>query len=103
MANRTSLFYSRGTIFTEYSILKMLHQDAGSRLPDLLTYNHFRMAWYNYLSRLNIDYTEGFRCNDCGNSPVIVIMDATTLSFRKELDSRHFLPEMKAQPLLSGR
>jgi hypothetical protein len=100
----TFYFEHRGTIFTEYSILKMLHQDAGSMLPNLLSYNHFRMAWYSYLSLLDIDYAHGFQCDLCGTTQAIVLMDATTLSYRKEFDSSHFfLPEKNVQPLLSGR
>lgn len=65
-------FDHRGTIFTEYTILKMMHQDAGSMmLSTLLSYNHFRMAWYSYLGLLNIDNTMGFTCNHCGSAPFI--------------------------------
>lgn len=99
-----ALFNYRGTIFTEYTI-QMMHQDAGSiALHSLLSYNHFRMAWYSYLGLLNINYADGFTCINCKNTPKILIMDATTLAFRKELDSRSlFLPENTTFPLRAGR
>lgn len=95
----------RGTIYTEYTILKIMHADAGSLgLPRLLKYNHFRMAWYSYLGLLNIDYLEGFRCSHCGSAPELMIMDATTLGFRRELDMQNlFLPQSKTLPLRAGR
>ena len=97
--------FCRGTMYTEYTILKMMHADAGSStLPRLLKYNHFRMAWYSYLGLLNINYSEGFTCTHCGSAPEALIMDATTLSFRKELDMQNlFLPQSKTLPLRAGR
>ena len=92
----------RGTIFTEFTILKLMISDCGIVLPALLSYNNFRMAWYSYLALLDINYTEGFKCSHCGSTPKTVIMDATSLAFRKELDwCNLFLPESKL--LISGR
>ena len=59
-----------------------LHMDAGSMIAYVFKYNHFRQGWYAFL---DIDYSEGFMCVECGSCPDIVIMDATTLSFRKDL------------------
>ena len=97
--------FCRGTMYTEYTIIKMMHADAGSStLPRLLKYNHFRMAWYSYLGLLNINYSEGFTCTHCGSAPEALIMDATTLSFRKELDMQNlFFPQSKTLPLRAGR
>ena len=78
--------------------------DCGGVLPTLLSYNNFRMAWYSYLALLDIDYNEGFRCIHCKSNPKIVIMDATSLAFRKEMDCGDlFLPEVGAGPLICGR
>ena len=70
-------FFLRGTIFTEYAILKLMISDCGVVLPALLTYNKFRMAWYSYLALLDINYAEGFKCSHCSSTPKILIMDAT--------------------------
>lgn len=32
-------------------------------------------------------YNDGFTCPNCGTEPKTVIMDATSLAFRKQLDS----------------
>ena len=64
-----------------------VHEDAGnSSFSNTVHYNHFRSAWYAYLSLLDIDFGQGFQCTDCGPHPQSLIMDATGVSFRKELD-----------------
>ena len=82
--------FSRTTMFTEYTVLKKIQEDSGSHLfSSLFTYNHFRFSWYSYLSLLDIDYRNGFKCTVCGDQPETVIMDATSLAFRREADSWH--------------
>eukprot|EP00794_Sanderia_malayensis_P016469 gene16469-18106_t len=49
------------------------------------TYNKFKNFWYCYLSLLDIDIAKGFQCEICKEQPSSLIMDATSLSFRKEL------------------
>jgi hypothetical protein len=44
------------------------------------------MAWYAFARLLDIDLSEGFICTTCGDHPSVVIMDATTLSFRKDFN-----------------
>ena len=39
------------------------------------------------MTLLDIDLSEGFRCEQCGSRPNTVIMDGTSVSFRKALDS----------------
>lgn len=83
----TILFY-RATIFTEYSVLREMHYDSGNTMfSSLISYHHYRTAWYAFLHLLQIDYHSGFMCQSCGAQPEVVIMDATSLAFRKELDS----------------
>ena len=74
-------------MYTEYSVLKELHHHLGNDLGSRFTYNHFRLSWYNYLNLLDIDYESGFRCHICGDLPTTLIMDGTSLAFRKELDT----------------
>lgn len=63
------------------------HEDAGNpSFSSTVGYHHFRSAWYAFLSLLDIDFSEGFQCITCGNDPQVIVMDATGLSFRKELD-----------------
>ena len=55
--------------------------------PEVITYNHYRLAWYSFMNVLDIKYEEGFKCPKCGCEPRAIIMDATSLAFRKELYS----------------
>lgn len=61
-----------------------MHKDAGGDLPKVFSYNNFRTSWYAFLSLLNIDMPNGFICTECGAEPQIILMDATSLGFRKE-------------------
>ena len=82
------LFLFRTTMFTEYCILEKLHEDVGDvPLNTTFAYNHFRLSWYAYLNLLDIDFSNGFCCKVCGSTPDLIIMDATSLSFRRALDS----------------
>lgn len=92
----SSCMYSyRTTIFTEYSILVKTHEDLGNyEFSSKFTYNHYRMAWYAFTQLLDVDLQQGFVCNICGDNPRRVIMDATSLSFRKDFDPwKNFLAE----------
>ena len=53
----------------------------------LMSYHHWRFAWYSFLDLLDINYEEGFCCPVCGKGDSLdtVICDATALSFRQEL------------------
>ena len=44
-----------------------------------------RYAWYSYLNLLDIDYSDGSCCPECGSVPEIVVCDATTVSFRRKM------------------
>ena len=60
------------------------------------SYNKFKDVWYSYLELLDIDIDQGFSCEICKNAPDIVLMDATSLSFRKELTHwRSFLVKVE--------
>ena len=82
-------------MFTEYSILVKTHEDLGNYdFSSQFTYNHFRMAWYAFIQLLDIDFNQSFMCNICGCDPKRVIMDATSLSFRKDYDPwKNFLSD----------
>lgn len=76
----------RTTMYTEYCVLVKAHEDAGNyTFSSTVQYKHFRSAWYAFLSLLEIDYTGGFQCTRCGPYPQTLVMDATGLSFRREL------------------
>ncbi|KAL3868428.1 hypothetical protein ACJMK2_041236 [Sinanodonta woodiana] len=75
------------TIFTEYTVLCRMHIDAGHDIQGKLSYSDFKSAWYSFLDLLEIDYTSSFVCSHCGLDPDTVVMDATSLSFRKDLVS----------------
>ena len=73
-------------MYTEYCVLIKAHEDAGSStFSSTVQYKHFRSAWYAFLALLKIDYTGGFQCTKCGPYPQTLVMDATGLSFRREL------------------
>ena len=43
-------------MFTEHSILTMMHEDAGNpSLSKMVSYNHFRVAWYAFLELMSAD------------------------------------------------
>ena len=95
----------RTTMFTEYTILQKMHGDVEDQLVlSVFKYNHFCYAWYSFISLLDIDYPEGFRCEICGNSPSTVIMDGTSLSFRRALDLwKSFIGPVPKHDLKQGR
>ncbi len=63
-------------MFTEYTVL-----DKTLGEMDEQPVNHF----FNNL--LDVDLSNDFHCDVCGTSPKTIIMDATTISFRKTLAS----------------
>lgn len=94
----------RSTIYTQYSVLKEMQLSLGNlSFPTTITYNHFRMAWYCYMKQLDVDYSNGFCCPKCGNKPQAVVMDATSLAFRKELDSWKLVLQAPKSKERSGR
>lgn len=61
-------------------------EDAGNlSFSSMVHYKHFRWAWYSFLALLDVDYSTGFQCSRCGTYPQVLVMDATSLSFRREL------------------
>lgn len=85
----TFSYHSRTTIFTEHSVLTASFKDAGiPDFPKLVSYNHFRIAWYLFLELISaeINFSDGFLCSQCGTYPSVTIMDATSLAFRRDLD-----------------
>lgn len=82
------LLFCRTTMYTEFTVLQRIHSDMEEGLVlNAFKYNHFRCAWYSFLSLLDISYSENFSCSICGNRPQTLIMDATSVSFRQALDS----------------
>ena len=80
------MIYSRTTIYTEYSVLKKNFCDSGfSCIGDQMSYADFKDAWYAFLNLLAIDYETSFECPGCGPAPETVVMDATSVAFRKEM------------------
>lgn len=84
----------RTTMYTEYSVLKELQLSLGNlHFSAIFTYNDYRLAWYSFMKQLDINYDEGFVCPLCYSQPCAVIMDATSLAFRKELDYCELFPK----------
>eukprot|EP00794_Sanderia_malayensis_P012396 gene12396-13674_t len=62
----------------------------------VFTYNKFKKSWYCYLSLLDIHIDKGFQCEICKEQPSLLIMDATSLSFCKELSHwKSFLQDVQ--------
>ena len=73
-------------MYTYYNIMCAFHEDTGDdSFKNIFPYHLLRVSWYHYLSLLDIDYPEGFTCHKCSVSPRIVICDATSLAFRRQL------------------
>ena len=84
LADLIKFIFSRMPIYVFHAIYVREKCDDGFMLACNLTYNKFKDAWYGYLSLLDIDIDSGFACDICEDRPDILIMDATSLSFRKE-------------------
>ena len=75
-------------MYTEYTVLeKTLGELNDKPVQHYFKYHHFKSACYSFISLLDIDLSSGFQCKSCGTSPSTVIMDATSISFRKALAS----------------
>mgnify|MGYP000060686071 CR=1 FL=1 len=82
-------------MFTEYHVLRKYYEDQGLRdFGDRFRYEDFKWAWYSFVELLDVNFDEGFICPHCGDDPDTFIMDATSVSFRKELSSWSFLEEL---------
>ncbi len=49
---------------------------------------------------LDIDYSRGFQCSQCGPYPSLVVMDGTALSFRKQFDLWNGIPIKKDEQIV---
>ncbi len=80
-------FHPSQTMYGEYQLLSKMQTDAGYREEFLryFSYQRFRASWYHFIQLLDISYIDGFTCEQCGELPETVIMDATSISVRKEL------------------
>lgn len=73
-------------MFTEYVALCQMYKYHGHLDVDKqFSYQRLQLAWYSYINLLDVTYEEGFTCSKCGPEPSVVVMDATTLSFRKRM------------------
>eukprot|EP00794_Sanderia_malayensis_P008570 gene8570-9483_t len=77
--------HGRMPIYVFHSIYVREKQAEGyADLASSFTYNKFKNAWYSYMELLDINIDTGFSCKICKEEPSVLIMDATSLSFRKE-------------------
>ena len=92
-------FTYRTTMYTEYCVLSKAYEDAGNKDSKLFTYNHFCSSWCSFLNLFDIDVKKGFICERCGAQPDIVPMNATSLAFRRDVESwqvfLHSAPQVK--------
>lgn len=52
---------------------------------DVVSYGKLRLAWNSFIRLVDIDQNDAFKCEFCGDSPDIIICDATCIGFRKDL------------------
>ena len=71
-------------MFTYHSVYRSDMIEMGYDVNQL-TYNKFKDSWYAFLDLLDVDFASGFSCSLCKDKPRVLIMDATALSFRKEM------------------
>ena len=94
-------------MYTYYTIMSALQQDAGeNNFPLKFPYHWFKASWYHYLSILDIDYQSGFKCPSCtvdGNPPDVIICDATSLAFRRDLQEEPGITISSQNCVLDGR
>ena len=90
-------------MYTEYCVLVKAHEDSGNYTFSSTV--HFRSAWYAFLALLDVDYTRGFQCTKCGPYPHTLVMDATGLSFRRELGfwNSHIIMDISKHRVPKGR
>lgn len=73
-------------MYAFHKVLLSQHEDSRDILfPHQFPYYMFRASWYKFLQLLDIDYNEAFRCPLCSTEPEVVICDATSLAFRRDL------------------
>ena len=73
-------------MYTFHNLLAAMHLDYGvDNFKKRFPYHWLRSSWYHYLNLLDIDYSTGFICPKCGKEPRIIVCDATSLAFRREL------------------
>ena len=64
--------------------MKLYMQYASNQEIGIINYQQWRLSWYAFLELLDIDYSSGFRCVQCGQYPNVLSCDATTLAFKRE-------------------
>ena len=73
-------------MYAFHKVLLAKHEDSRDiRFPSLFPYYVFRASWYHFLELLDIDYEEAFKCPLCSEEPTVIICDATSLAFRRDL------------------
>ena len=91
-------------MFTEYTVLeKTLGGMSDKPVSYYFKYHHFKSACYSFINKLDVDLSDGFTCSICGVHPGTVVMDATSLSFRKALMSWRLHSTSRAQVPKPGR
>ena len=85
MANNSSAVFFSITMFTYLELYKCRLVDGGYDARLFLNYHQWRTSWYSFIRLLNIDMESGIECPLCGQYPRIIVCDATSLSFRREL------------------
>jgi hypothetical protein len=78
-------------------------QDADPTICEYPSYNQLRFAWYSYLELLDIDYSDGSCCPECGCNPETVVCDATTVSFRRKMVLQESIVNPTSENTYQGR
>lgn len=73
------------SLYAYYKVCTSRIQDADPTVGEYPSYNQLRYAWYSYLKLLDINYSEGSICPECGPTPNIIVCDATTVAFCRKM------------------
>lgn len=97
--------YFRCPLYTFHTILSAMQLDHGQiNFKSIFPYHWLRSSWYHYLSLIDINYCGGFVCPKCGDQPMVVVCDATSLAFRRRLLPMDSEQHVTDEPdLLRGR
>lgn len=83
LCNFTCLFSC--TLQTYFQVWTRRLSDVGTAKEEMPSYNQLRYAWYSFMNLLDVDYSVGNTCRQCGPEPDVVVCDATAVAFRKTM------------------
>ena len=91
------------SLYAYFEVWTSRMQDADPSLCEYPSYNQLRYAWYSFLHLLDIDFSDGSCCPECGSTPETVVCDATTVSFRRKMVLQDTIINPTSENTFQGR